>query len=242
MNFIKKIFHCFRCGYSGVAKALGIPLQSSNNDGRILEDKPIKIPGFYPFRGFTSLCSLQFLTLLQDFLGSRGLEFLAVVDKGWGWSEDLRLRNRLIIPIKEKGQVVCYIARAFKGQEPKELCPSGEISNRSHFLYNLDAIVGGERVVVVEGIFDCEALVRQGYNSVAVMGSHLSDIQVGKLLAKKPSMIHLMFDGDDAGRKGAMESYKKLIRRFSGIVRISTAPEGKDPDELSIRELRKLLD
>jgi len=251
VNFRKAKFNCFYCNWGGrlsrLFKNFGSRVPVSEREQvhwKIfkkefpMEDKVITIPEFFDV-GEVGRFDGKYLRYLEK----RGVDLERIKALHWGLSTDWRLRERIVIPILENGKAVCYVARSVEdGVEPKELSPPSSICNRSHFLYNIDSIKQGDRVVVVEGIFDCEAVVRAGIPCVSSLGSHMSDVQIGKLLAKKPESICLLFDGDNAGRKGVLDAFNEIWRRFNGRVRISICPDSKDPDELSISELKGLIE
>lgn len=239
INPRRKLFHCFRCGYKGtlgqilkdlnIAPYQTIPVDNIEKPVQI-DSQPYNIPGFKPGA----------IAYYPKFFMDRGIPLDSVVGKGWGISDDPSLiKGRLIIPIVEDNVIVSYVARKVSAHDtgPKEI--SGP--NKSWFLYNLDEIKEGDDVFIVEGVFDCERLRRAGYKTVAVLGSNLSDIQAGKLLAKRPGVIYILFDGDQAGIAGALKAYDKFVGRGHVPLAIINMPEGKDPDELSNEELTRLL-
>lgn len=237
VNFKKGKYNCFFCKEGGTVSFLAKRLKlscvvASPIDRQRLgnsEPEEIKIPGYE----LAKEGALNWTTGLSQYIKSRGVSLTRAYEMKWGVSSDLKFARRLIIPIIEKGRIVCYVARSMYGEEPKEICPPSSVCNRSHFLYNLDSIEPGDSVVIVEGIFGCEAVVSRGYKCVASMGSNLSDIQIGKLLAKKPRAINIMFDGDEAGRKGEAKAYLKIIGRFNSGVYMARIPDGFQPDGLS---------
>ena len=69
------------------------------------------------------------------------------------------------------------------------------------------------------------------------MGSSISDIQIGKLMALRPSKVILMLDGDEAGRKATETIARKLDQRMNPMaIQKVWLPEGKDPDDLTLEE------
>ena len=238
VNPKKRLFQCFRCSYAGYVDQILDSLEERVPHieriwNQIQSSAEMAIIPPFPMEVIPKFRKSEMPYTFKYFLESRGFDFYGDQVKEWGFSDDFKLKDRIIIPIKEDGKVVSYVARSWDGTEPKEI--SGP--NRSQYLYGLDDISPDQRVVLVEGIFDCEHLRKHGYNAVAVMGSHLSDIQIGKLLAKKPSSIVIMFDGDEAGMNGTKIAYAKLIKRTHTPIDISWLPEGKDPDDLSKEEL-----
>ena len=255
VNLKMKVYHCYHCGEGGWISDL-LPCSGEQPiknywDKISVKGDVIRIPivttrecplpkGFKVFnRGFLPLL------LHREFLKERNISLETAVERGWGYVSEgeYRFNARMVIPIYEDRRVICWVARAvFPRYIPKELSPEASVSNKSHFLYNLDLINEGDTVILVEGIFDCERMIQYGYKSVAVLGCHLSDIQVGKLLAKRPKKIYIMFDGDIAGREGGVEAFKKLVRRTSSLrlFRIILS-EGKDPDDLAKEEVEVLI-
>lgn len=231
----KKLFHCFRCGYKGnmgqLLKDLSIHPESLISKDLLrpiiqtqLNDQvEYKIPKYKPVITMEAERYLQTRKVSDEFRG--------------GYSEDPSLRGRLIIPIIENGMPVCFIARAIDKSQPKEL--SGP--NRSWFLYGIDTVKKDEPVVLVEGIFDAEAVSRAGFNAVAIMGSNISDTQIGKLLAKNPYPILLMFDGDRAGAEGTVKAYRKLLKRTHTPIKDVSLTDDIDPDEIPTEQLGELL-
>ncbi len=128
---------------------------------------------------------------------------------GVGYSLDIKLSERLVVPILYEGSLCMYIARALGQEKPKEMGPSASSwpIRRSEVLYGYDELVRDVPVIVVEGMFDCEHLKKHGYNACAILGSNMSQVQMGQILSKNPPEIILMLDGDMAGQLAA----KKLL-------------------------------
>jgi DNA primase len=107
-------------------------------------------------------------------------------------------------------------------------------------VFNLHRVVsqGKDRVVVVEGFFDCMKVVQAGIPCVALMGWSLSEEQA-KLLSAHFRYLTIMLDGDEAGRKGTAECLLALGRRR--YVRAVAVPEGMEPDQLGEADIRALL-
>lgn len=253
VNLKKGLFYCFHCRRSGIIQELlgtvgqeysrkfVTKINLEKYKSQRLEE--CKMP-----KGFHTLTELfkkgEILSFLPKFKIERDLSYTRMSDYSWGYCEgNWRMKDRLIIPIIEDRKTVCWIARAVNGSKPKELSPEASLANKSHFLYNLDGISEGDTVLLVEGIFDAERMIQYGYKAVAALGSNLSDIQVGKLLAKKLKRIYIMFDGDSAGEKGTWDAFKKLSARTSSteITAVVKRYPGRDPDELSKEEVQEII-
>ena len=91
---------------------------------------------------------------------------------------------------------------------------------------------------VVEGFFGCMWLHQAGIPSVALLGSALSAEQE-ELLTEHFERVVLLFDGDDAGRSATEDCLERLSRRV--FVKAVDLEEGKQPDDLTAEDLRKLI-
>lgn len=232
----KDVFHpCWSCTWTVKAgrlfKRIGMTVLPSPIPA---EDKELTgdlLPGRRNDIGFPSPASY--------FLDSRGVQWVWARTKGWFMGETGKWAGRLVIPITENGKLMCWVARSIDGREPKEL--SGP--NRSHFFYGYDSIPSkGMPIFLVEGIFDCIHLTSFNLLSLALMGSHISEIQIGKLLKLRPSRVIIMLDGDDAGRKGTDSISDRLGKRMDPMrIHRVWLPDGKDPDDLTKEELEVLL-
>ena len=101
-------------------------------------------------------------------------------------------------------------------------------------------------IITCEGIFDYAALHEMGYHGCAVMHSNMTEAQA-EILRQFPIPNYLMYDDDDAGRKGVKAATELLIEytplmqvRYPEIwIENSSEDDGghyaKDPGEL-IRE------
>ena len=137
--------------------------------------------------------------------------------------------------------MVNFAARAvFPSMQPKELFPADV--NKDDYLYGLDEVRRGDMVFVVEGIFDAEKVRSVGARAVAVLGSQMSGVQIGKLLAKKPSKVLLMFDNDVPGEKASIETYGKFIKRGVTPPIVHINGPAKDAGEMDGVALKALLD
>ena len=136
--------------------------------------------------------------------------------------------------------MVAYAGSTNDDAEPKYKFPNG--FHKSLELYNLHRVVGGagdsRTVIVVEGFFDCIRVHAAGYPCVALMGSSLSDEQE-KILCQQFTGAVLLFDGDDAGRTVTENCLVRLGRRM--WVKAGIVPQGKQPDQLSIDEIKTIL-
>lgn len=233
VNLKKRVWHCFKCTFSGHFGG-GIKL--------IEKPKLVQREVTARIRGFRRL-NLSNKSVLK-YLRTRGLSYKRARRLGWGTCTDQRYKDRLIIPIFEDKEITFFVARSINGGNPKELSPKKDEgwAQRSEIIYGIDRIQTPTRqIVVVEGIFDAEHLNYLGYTAVSILGSHISEVQVGKILSKRPEEIAILLDADDAGYKGTAQAYSLFLRRFRGRLLRGVPTEGQDPDDMTPEQLKNIL-
>lgn len=174
-----------------------------------------------------------------------------------------RFRHRLMFPIRdERGRMAGFGARILDpNDQPKFInTPQTPIFDKGHLLYGLDrarkAIRALDQAVIVEGYLDVIALHQAGFtNTVSPMGTALTEQQL-YLLKRYSRRIILALDADAAGHQAtlrglqiARQSFERqaepvfdargLLRyegRLQADVRVSTLPEGLDPDDIVRRD------
>jgi DNA primase len=158
--------------------------------------------------------------------------------------------NRVVIPIKnELGKVVAYGGRVLGKGEPKyKNSPNSVIFQKEKALFGIDKARtyarDKKRIILVEGYFDVIRLHSVGLGeTVAPLGTALTFHQA-RLISRYTDTVVLLFDGDSAGRKAAIEAAKNLFK-FSLNVFVSFLPQGEDPDTFvlnyGVKEIRKFL-
>ena len=174
-----------------------------------------------------------------------------------------RFRNRIMFPIRdERGRMTGFGARIVNPDDvPKFLnSPQTVVFDKSHILYGLDhakkEIRAQDQSVIVEGYLDVIALHQEGFaNAVSPMGTALSEYQL-RMLKRFSKRIVLALDADAAGDKATMRGLevarKALDReadpvfdphgllgsegRLKADIRVTTLPEGLDPDEVVFQD------
>jgi DNA primase len=158
-----------------------------------------------------------------------------------------RFRNRLIFPIYDaQGRVIAFGGRVIGAGEPKYL-NSAELPTfqKGSTLYGLNwakqSIRRDERVLLVEGYFDCVRLLSAGIEcTVAPLGTALTDAQA-ELIRKYTNTAFLLYDSDKAGLRATFRNGDVLLRQ--GIkVHVVTLPEGEDPDTFVSQHGREKLE
>ncbi len=183
-----------------------------------------------------------------------------------------RFRNRLMFSIRDmNGRMSGFGARILDPNDvPKYLnSPQTPLFDKGRMLYGLNlarkAIRAEDQVVIVEGYMDVILPYQAGFmNNVSPMGTALTEDQM-RLLKRFSRRIILALDADAAGEKATLRGLeiarqaldhseeisfnpRGLLRyeaRLEADVRVTTIPEGMDPDEIVLRdpeEWRKIID
>lgn len=150
--------------------------------------------------------------------------------------EDIFL-YRAIIPIRdESGNVVAFGGRSTGSWLPKyKNSPTTEFYKKSEILFGEDsADYSSGTMILCEGYMDCLTLRDKGIgNSVAVLGTALTEEHVAFLRGRGIGRLILLFDTDEPGRC-AVERSLRSTEDFEVVIP-SIAPY-KDPDEALQKE------
>lgn len=174
-----------------------------------------------------------------------------------------RFRNRLMFSIRDmNGRMSGFGARVLDPDDvPKYLnSPQTPLFDKGRLLYGLHlarkAIRSEDQVVIVEGYMDVILPYQAGFmNTVSPMGTALTEDQM-RLLKRFTRRIVLALDADAAGEKATLRGLevarqaldhsgeisfnpRGLLRyeaRLEADVRVTTIPEGMDPDEIVLRD------
>lgn len=164
--------------------------------------------------------------------------------------------NRAIIPIKQNGDILGFIAVDILGKEKwlmshptnnekdyrKTLYPSSENGFRKKYVLfgTDDCDKGADYLIITEGAREVMKLWQEGFkNSVAILGSSLSDEQLMLITKLAPKKLILMFDGDTAGRQIAKNVKEKVKELFQTIT--INLSEGVDPKQLNRLQISELI-
>ncbi|HET7631588.1 MAG TPA: DNA primase [Gemmatimonadaceae bacterium] len=146
-----------------------------------------------------------------------------------------RFRGRLMFPILDtQGRVIAFGGRILGPGEPKYL-NSAESPTfvKGRTLYGIswarNAIRRADRVILVEGYFDCLRLMLAGLDEViAPLGTALTGPQA-EMLRRYTKNVYLLYDSDAAGLKATFRAGDELLR-LGMTVQVITLPDGEDPD------------
>jgi DNA primase len=160
-----------------------------------------------------------------------------------------RFRSQIIFPLADsRGRVRGFAGRSLVPDEerrgPKyvnspESPPGVDLFHKRSQLFAADlarapAAKAGS-VVVAEGYTDVIAMHQVGVrNSVCIMGTSLTEEQVGELARLAP-VVQLALDSDSAGQDAMLRAAKVAAGRKLEL-RVVPLPKGEDPAELVQRE------
>ncbi|HEX9017894.1 MAG TPA: DNA primase [Anaerolineaceae bacterium] len=174
-----------------------------------------------------------------------------------------KFRHRIMFPIRDgSGRMVGFGGRILNPEDqPKFMnSPQTVLFDKGRLLFALDqarkAIRAQDQVVIVEGYLDVIALHQGGFaNVVSPMGTALTEDQL-RMLKRLTRRIILALDPDAAGQKATLRGLeiarqamdhstdvafdpRGLLRheaRLEADLRVTTLPEGQDPDEIVLRD------
>lgn len=240
----KGLFHCFKCGAAGDVVTLLAKLEGVSNieaGRRLMAEHGIRAAN--RDRNFDAVWDevkrwepqVQMPTIelppSEPLTSYRGFSLAAIEHFGLR-----RVPTGVLIPFRDSARIVGYAIRQ-TDRQPKYLNSEG--FRKSDLLYgfaeNEQDIIGAPMAAIVcEGQFSAIRVWDAGYfNVVATLGASMSPSQA-HILASWCSRITILYDGDEAGRKGAL----KIKELYSSILNINiiNLPEGEDPDvaDLSI--------
>ena len=174
-----------------------------------------------------------------------------------------RFRHRIMFPIRDgTSRMSGFGARILRPDDvPKFLnSPQTPLFDKGRLLYGLHLarkpIRAQDQVVIVEGYLDVIALHQAGFaNSVSPMGTALTEDQL-RLVKRFSRRVVLALDADAAGEKATLRGLevarqaldhsdelafdaRGLLRheaRLEADVRVTTLPEGLDPDDVVLHD------
>jgi DNA primase len=237
---VSGVAHCFACGfktnlfkYYGVftnpvpikIMALKEKLEALKRFGQELELPDGYTPWTKQFRGVSAQTLKYF-----------GAFYTNQVEK---------LQDRIVFPVKDiTGKNVVFVGRHTLSQGNPRYVNYPQGVKIPLFPSHLPS--GYSSVVIVEGMFDMLNLYDKGCeNVVCAFGTNtLQNETKSKLLpfkAQGVTHVYLLFDGDDAGRKAA-QLLKPLIEAEGFVVEVVDLPDGTDPGELDLENVRSIAE
>lgn len=143
-------------------------------------------------------------------------------------------RGRIVIPVRDVHRKLVGITLRldFETEGPKYWHDHFDKSLHLYGFYHWKEREV-EDLYLVEGQLDAVRMHQLGLPAVAIMGSSISEQQVGLLLRyARCSRIVTMYDNDEAGEKATLDSIRRLCKTSLGRVLYAAKYDTKDPGEL----------
>lgn len=140
----------------------------------------------------------------------------------------------VLFPVRDlSGKVIFYKGRSLVGKHfynAKDIDKSSLVFG----LYELtqSEVQAGEWIWIVESEIDALSLISKHLHAIAIMGSHISDEQCKELERSPFRKFVLATDNDEAGRKGATQIKRSLIKKGFRFQNLRWNTEAKDVNEL----------
>lgn len=147
------------------------------------------------------------------------------------------LSKSIVFPVRDiNGKISFLTRRSIEGR--KFFIDRGADKSIIYLLYNIIK-ENIKTVVVCEGQINALTSWLYGYPAIALLGAGTTKDQIDVLNSTTIKHYILMYDGDQAGRKGASR-FKKFIKKDVFVDDI-IMPEGKDINDLNKEEFEELL-
>lgn len=194
----------------------------------------------------------QWATPARRYVVERGIPEWQVDKWALAYAVEGPLEGRLIVPVKtSEGQLVCYHARTFVGQDAKYLYPKPDEGANYDHMFGAQhwprKTRSSETLFLAEGAFDAMACERVGARYIGALGGACAWVKSGgrKVLRAAYVMllagwgrVVLVTDNDAAGDGLAAEVQRTLQRWVD--VRRATMPQGVDAAQMAKDDPRKL--
>lgn len=221
----KRLFNCFRCGYSGkgfpkevnVYVAPPSPRKSEERSPRLINWEPLSLK---PQSIFEEV-------ILDYLLHARSLPLDIIRDYRLGWSRDLPFA--VVIPIYMNNSLAALQVRHLTQTRAKYIFyPVDETPlKKKVLLFNYDRVKHLDSVFVMEGVFD--VLCADPQRAVCTFGKQISAEQA-RLLATFAKTVILSYDSDV--KLGELQKSVDRLESYGIQVYVKRLPIGKDPADL----------
>jgi len=239
-NLRSGYYYCWRCGWHKIEDVISRLIKVSGNEAFSIYRR---YEGHSKIVGHLNRERAEKVVPIGDSLSSIHRKYLE--RRGFNpdyISEKYKVRGtletgnswkfRVIIPFFYEKEIVTYQGRSVvEGKEPRYLNLENEksIIPAKEILYNLDNATGN-KVILVEGIFDCW---RMGDGAVASMGVEMTDKQLEHLLKFKK--VFILFDNEPQAQKNASQ-VGTMVSSMNIDVELLFLNHRKDPSELTDEE------
>lgn len=245
----KGIFNCFVCNETGtfrdLVKKMSLNKRKDINSADfqeavdikpkpliLTEDEKLDWPAEYQPIGEEN-------NEAKTYLLNRGITESQILYYRIGFCLSGRYGSRIIVPtFNEKEELVTFIARDYTGNlKPKVLNPSAKPGTHGNkdYVFNLHRAATLGHFLIGEGVFDAISL---GTRGIALFGKSAADIQIAKIINKKPQRITIVLDPDARTEAGKLAN--QLIMHCPDV-KIAYLPDGVDPNSIDKKELELII-
>ncbi|MEM4720870.1 MAG: toprim domain-containing protein [Candidatus Methanomethylicaceae archaeon] len=221
----KRLFNCFRCGYSGRGFPKDVNVYIVPPTPKASEARTPRLINWEPLAPQPR--SIFEEVILDYLLHTRSLSLDIIREYRLGWSSDLPFA--VVIPIYMNNSLVALQVRHLTQTKAKYLFyPVDETPlKKKVLLFNYDRVKHLDTVFVMEGIFD--VLCADPQRAVCTFGKQISADQ-SKLLATFAKTVILAYDPDV--KLGELQKSVDRLESYGIQVYIKRLPNGKDPADL----------
>lgn len=145
------------------------------------------------------------------------------------------------------GSIIIPVGKGFIRRWPPGSFKRYEYSagfNRKNELFGFNRLLEKsgsiESLMITEGSLDTMWAVKYGFDSVAILGAHMSEHQIKKIAQLNPQEVILAFDSDEAGRKVTISVAQQNRNRLN-LYYLQLPTGYKDIQELSGPLLKQLM-
>ena len=205
-------------------------LQSKNIDIKIIEK-------------FHLGYSKDFLGII-NYLNKKGIENQTLVDLNIFKKNSSNkiydiYAKRIIFPIRDKlNNTIGFGGRILEGNGPKYInSPENEFFKKRFLLYNMNNLKNikskQHNLFIVEGYTDVIAMEKAGFNSIAPLGTAVSQEQLNLAWQYNNEPI-IFFDGDQAGQKASFRVLDIALKKLEAESSLSFIflENSEDPDNI----------
>lgn len=179
----------------------------------------------------------------HPYLKERGLSDETIERFELGYCSSGYMKGRIAIRIYDaEGNPLGYAGRWAEAKppddKPRYLLPKK--FPKEHVLFNANRIGAVDSIILVESYWSVFHLDALNYAAVGSMGWAVSPHHIAILMNLGVKRIDILFDGDEAGRKGTLAAVEALVPHFD--VRAPSTTDGFKPHRAAPETLNELLD
>lgn len=259
INLERRIFHCWRCNYSGPLRKLlqdylgSVPEEFDEEwytKGDLKRFRSDYSPKLREDHRYVVLPE-DFVPLWENrklsFIGQKALRYaLARMSKDEikryhvGYCGLGTYQYRIVVPTFEDDRVVYFVARDFIGQTKRYLNPGLKECNgigSDEVVFNLDRCRELGQVVICEGVFDA---IRVGEDGSALFKSAISEVQFRKLSEIPNKYVMLDSPKKDPQAVAKAVAVADYFTAYKKPIRLIVPPDG-DPGDSKREDIRQWL-